>query len=283
MEARLLYAKLEKDFITKQMNDDWAQYMKEVADYLTENFKQRSMGLVCDFTTEINKVYTAVFPEEKVMEKILKEGKENAMLFVHHPEIWDIRKAPNVFQNIDKKYLEEFKKRKISIYNLHVPLDNYGKYSTSTTLAKKLGIEYEKSFAHYFGAMAGIIGNSPITSVEGLRIKLQQEIGHKASLYPYGKDEILNGKVAIVAGGGNELDVIKEIAQEGINTFITGITIKNAHSQKEHHFLEENKINMIGGTHYSTEKFACQEMVTYFQMLGLESEFIEGKAILEDL
>jgi len=38
--------------------------------------------------------------------------------------IWDIRKRP-VFKNMDKALLEAFKQRNISIYTLHVPLDDF--------------------------------------------------------------------------------------------------------------------------------------------------------------
>lgn len=72
--------------------------MGSVADFLTDNFKQRSMGLVCDFNAETNKIYTAVFPSNKVMKEVLDKNEENILLFVRHPAIWDIRKASEVFQ-----------------------------------------------------------------------------------------------------------------------------------------------------------------------------------------
>ena len=46
MKVTQLYQHLEKDFITPEMSDEWAQYMDSVADFLSENFKKRSMGLV---------------------------------------------------------------------------------------------------------------------------------------------------------------------------------------------------------------------------------------------
>jgi hypothetical protein len=39
----------------------------------------------------------------------------------------------------------------------------------------------------------------------------------------------------------------------------------------------------LGGTHYSTEKFACMAMTKYFEKLGLPSEFIEDAPGLADL
>jgi len=283
MEAIQLYQHLEKDFITPEMSDEWAQYMDSVADFLSENFRKRSMGLVCDFTTEINKVYTAVFPSRKVMQKILDDGIHDAMLFVHHPSIWDIRKAPEVFQQMDRNLLQQFKDRKISIYNLHVPLDNFGEYSTSVTLAKALNIKPEKSFASYFGALCGIFGKTNSATVQDLRKRFQEVIGHEVNLYNYGDNEIKNGIVAIIAGGGNDADMLKDIAKEEVNTFITGVTVKNEHSKKAHDFAEKYRINILGGTHYSTEKFACISMVDYFKKIGLPSEFIEDKPVMEDV
>ncbi len=283
MQSIHLYKQLEKDFITPEMSDDWAPHMDSVADFLSDNFKQQSMGLVCDFATELNKVYTAVFPSKEAMQKILDAGAEDAMLFVHHPSIWDIRKAPAVFQQMDRELLQQFKDKRISIYNLHVPLDNFSEYSTSVTLARALGIEPEKRFAPYFGALCGIFGKTTLATIQDLRDKFQNTVGHDVSLYNYGNNEIQDGLVAVIAGGGNDVAMLEEIAGAGINAFVTGITVKNEHSQKAHDFAEKHKINILGGTHYSTEKFACMALVKYFEQLGLPAEFIKNTPVLEDM
>lgn len=283
MKAIQLYQQLEKDFITSQMRDDWSQYMAAVADFLSDNFKNRSMGLVCDFTTEINKVYTAVFPSREVMQRILNDGTQDAMLFVHHPSTWDIRKAPEVFQQMDRELLQQFRSKRISIYNLHVPLDNFGEYSTSVTLARALGVKPERSFAAYFGAMCGVFGKTYAVTAQNLKKIFQEIVGHEVSLYNYGDNEIKDGVIAIIAGGGNDIDMLEEVVKAGVNTFVTGITVKNDHSQKAHDFAKKHKINILGGTHYSTERFACISMVDYFQKQGLVSEFIEDKPVIEDI
>jgi len=283
MRATKLYEGLEINFIKPGLTDDWVQYMDSIADFLTNNFKQRSMGLVCDFADEINKVYTAVFPSNKVMQEILDKGEENILLFVHHPAIWDIRKAPEVFQQMSKDLLAKFKEKKISTYNLHVPLDNFGEYSTSVSLANALEIKVEKPFGEYFGALCGIFGESPKAIVSNLKNRFEDVLGHKPSLYDYGNNEIINQKVAVVAGGGNNMEFLEKIAKEDINVLITGITARNSHSDEAHRFAEENKINILGGTHYSTEKFACMAMCDYFKKLSLPSEFIEDEPVFEDL
>ena len=283
MKATQLYKQLEKDFITPKMSDEWAQYMDSVTDFLSKNFKKRSMGLVCDFAREINKVYTAVFPSSKVMKEILAKKETDIMFFVHHPSIWNIRKAPEVFQQMDRKLLQQFKKRRISIYNLHVPLDNYGEYSTSVNLARVLGIKIKKPFAPYFGALCGVFGKTEFLTIQKLRRRLESVVGHKVSLYQNDIDEIKDKTVAVIAGGGNDINMLNEVAKEGVNTFVTGITILNDHSKAAHDYAKENKINILGGTHYSTEKFACIAMCDYFKKLRLPSEFIEDKPVLEDI
>lgn len=241
------------------------------------------MGLVCDFSGEIKKVYTAVFPSPKVMQRILDDGAREAVLFVHHPSIWDIRKAPDVFQQMDIPRLKLFKDRTIAIYNLHVPLDNYGEYSTSKTLAIALGITPEKPFAPYFGALAGLIGHPNHTTVQDIRNSFQTAVGHRVSCYQYGDNKIKNGKIAVVAGGGNSEEILKEVTAAGANTLITGITANNNHSKTAHEFAQLHRINILGGTHYSTEKFACIGMAEYFKKQGLLSEFIADQPVMEDI
>ncbi len=282
MKAVKLYQKLESDFITSELSDDWAPSIDTIADFVTSNFKRRSMGLVCDFAGEINHVFTAVFPTPEVLANILKSGANEALLFVHHPAIWDIRRAPKVFQQMDRRLLQKLKDRRISIYCLHVPLDNYGEYSTGVTLARTLGIRIDKPFAPYFGAQCGILGQTDMATVQDLKTKFRTAVGHEISLYAYGNDEILKGRVAVVAGGGLG-ETIEAVAKNKVNILVTGITAKNNHSRRAHEFAEENKINVLGGTHYSTEKFACMAMTNYFEKISLPSEFIKGQPIMEDL
>lgn len=282
MRAIDLYYKLEKDFITNEMNDTWAIFMTKLDCYLSKNFKKRSMGLVCDFTNEIEKVYCAVFPTKEVLKSIIDDGVKNSMLFLHHPSIWDIRGEKSFYQ-MDKELIEKFKENKISIYNLHVPLDNFGEYSTSKTLADILDIEIEKPFKNYCGALSGVIGKTTCKTMEELHNKFSKVLGHDTKLYLYGNNHIKDGRVAIVAGGGNSIETAKEMIENNVNILITGVSINNKKYSEVHEFEEKNHINILGGTHYSTEKFACQKMCIYFQNLGIPSCFIEGEPVYEDM
>ena len=213
--------------------------------YMTDSFKERSMGLVCDFTDKINTVYTAVFPSDRILNNIFADNPHDAMLFLHHlgcigeqqcvlcvatsPAIWDFRGSPQRWFQMDNKWVEKCK--------------------TATELS----------------------------------IVFSSTVGHKTKLYPYGDNDIIDGWVAVVAGGGNDMDVLPAVLEKEVYTLITGITVDNDKYAEVHQYEKDNRINVLGGTHYSTEKFACQRMCEYFSNFGLSAQFVEDTPIFEDL
>jgi hypothetical protein len=46
---------------------------------------------------------------------------------------------------------------------------------------------------------------------------------------------------------------------------------------------KRGRVNVMGATHYSTEKYACVAMVDYFHKLGLDAEFVAGPPCRADL
>jgi len=284
MRALELYKKLNSDFIKDGIKDvDWANRMPDLDKYLFSEFKQNGgMGLMCDFTDKIEKVYTTVFLSEKVLLNILNDNVTNAMLFSHHPTNWDL-KEHNGNYAAEEEYIKKLKERNISIYVLHHPLDNFGKYSTCGTLADNLKIKVEKPAFLYFGAMCGIIGTTHCNTISELHDHYSQVVGHKTSLYQYGDENITGERIAICPGGGNAMFVIDEVMQNNIKILITGVTIVNDYSRETHEFEKANRINVLGGTHYSTEKYAPMEMCKYFNELGLPSKFIDDEPDLIDL
>lgn len=283
MRVQELYTQLEKDFITPALSDDWAQYMTEISDFLAPQFVERSMGVVCDFATEITRVYTAVFPTAAVMRTILADGAHDALLFVHHPSIWDLRRAPQVFSQMDRDLLVAFKKQRIAIYNLHVPLDHESPYSTSITLAHALAIVPTQSFCMYHGGMAGVFGTASDTSLAQIHERFATAVGHKVSLYANGLSDIPGGVVAVVAGGGLEQAVLEDMVAHDVRVLVTGITAQTPYAAPMHAYAAQNGIALLGGTHYSTEKFACMAMVDYFMAHNIPSIFLAGEPLMEDL
>jgi putative NIF3 family GTP cyclohydrolase 1 type 2 len=178
--------------------------------------------------------------------------------------------------------LDKFKERNISIYCIHVPLDNYSEYSTGNSFAESLDLKVESKFGDYRGSKCGVICKTKFTSIEDLKNLIEKAVNHEAAIYRYGEDVITGSRVAIITGGGNDSKMLEEVKQNGVNTYITGVTNLKM-TEKAHQFAKENNINIIGATHYSTEKFACIKMVDFFKCVGLKSFYVEDNAVLEDM
>jgi len=284
MNAQELYKKLDTDFEIEKLKDDWDGI--DLGDFIYPLFLGKWMGLVLDNSQEIERVYTAVFPSDKVIKEILDSGEKNVLLFTHHPMVWDANLPGSPFTNIIQGLLVKMKDLNISLYNLHVPLDKNGEYSTTVGLARELNIPQEEEFCEYFGVRCGVIGKTRFETVGELAEKVEKAVGHQIRVFNYGTPEIKDQKVGLVAGGGNDPEMVKELVKLGINTYVTGVTKINesyAPSVEFHKVAKENGINVIGATHYSTEKFACMAMVSYFEKLGLPAKFISDEPGLADL
>ncbi|MHA1938623.1 MAG: Nif3-like dinuclear metal center hexameric protein, partial [Candidatus Thorarchaeota archaeon] len=182
--------------------------------------------------------------------------------------------------------LSELQEHRISYYAIHVPLDRNGPYSTTVSLAKTLSVEPERYFFEYFGAEVGVIGKTDRSTLSEFSTGVKTAVGHDVKVWRYGPEEITDSQVAVVAGGGNEPDIARDIADAGLNMYVTGVTKLVASYEPSiifHDICKENAINVVGATHYSTEKFACIALVDYFTKLGLASEFIEDTPSLDDL
>jgi putative NIF3 family GTP cyclohydrolase 1 type 2 len=190
------------------------------------------------------------------------------------------------FYDLPEDYLSKLKQQRISFYVLHAPLDKNGEYSTSVSLAKNLLLEIIDEFCEYDGVKCGVVCKTELKTATKLAEYVCSIVGHEVRLIKNGDDVIHDGRVAIAAGGGSVGFAAKELSERGINMYITGCTraVLSVESIVEfHRIIKESKINVIGATHYSTEKYACMAMVGYFEKLGIKAEFVEGRFYLEDL
>lgn len=284
MKAKMLYAKLDKDFSIESLKDDWS-FMR-FNEYISPLFKKRYMGIVLDNTEEVKKVYTATIPDTDILEKLIHTGETDILLFSHHAMGYDPTIKGFPFYNIPEDYLEKLKQQRISFYVLHAPLDKNGEYSTSVSLAKKLNLEIIDEFCEYEGVKCGVICKTGIKKATKLAEYICSMVGHEVKLIRSGDDVIHDSRVAIAAGGGSVGFAAKELSGLGINMYITGCTrlVPSVEPIMEfHRIISERKINVIGATHYTTEKYACIAMVRYFEKLGIPAEFLEGRYYLEDL
>jgi len=284
MNTKDLYEKIGRDFEIDKYKDDWS--FVEFNEFINPDFKERYIGVMLDNTAEIEKVYTSTFPDSAVLDNILSRNETDILFLSHHAMGYDPTLEGFPFYNIPAGYLKRLKERRISFYVLHIPLDKNGTYSTSVNLAKEMQLEITGEFCEYLGCNVGVICETSIAKLEDFALHVENVMGHEIKVRRYG-DEIIERKTVAVAAGGGCIDfVADELSSLGINTFLTGCTrpIPSFEPNMEfHRIAKENKINLVGATHYSTEKFACMAMIEYFAGLGIEAEFIEGTPCMEDL
>ena len=284
MNAKELYEKIGRYFETDKYTDDWS--FVEFNKFINPDFKERYIGVMLDNTAEIEKVYTSTFPDTAVLENILGRNETDILLLSHHAMGYDPTLEGFPFYNISVDYLNKLKERRISFYVMHIPLDKNGDYSTSVNLAKELQLPITGEFCEYLGCKLGVICETGCTKLTDFASHVENVMGHAIKVRRYG-DEIIERKTVAVAAGGGCIDfVADELAALGINTFLTGCTrpIPSFEPNMEfHRIAEQAGINLVGATHYSTEKFACMAMVKYFTELGIEADFVEGTPCMEDL
>jgi len=284
MKAQELYQKIGGDFEIDKFTDDWT--FVEFNEFINPDFKKRYIGVMLDNASEITKVYTSTFPDTAVLDNILGQNESDILLLCHHAMGYNPTLEGFPFYNIPAGYLKKLKEQRMSFYVLHIPLDSNGDYSTSVSLAKKLQLQITGEFCEYLGCKVGVICETDFTKLENFASHVENFIGHEIKIWRHGNDIVDRKTVAVAAGGGCIDFVADELVALGINTFLTGCTrpIPSFEPNMEfHRVAKENKINLMGATRYSTEKFACMAMVEYFTGFGIEAEFIEGSPCMEDL
>ncbi|MBW6462432.1 MAG: Nif3-like dinuclear metal center hexameric protein [DPANN group archaeon] len=285
MEKNKLLMILEKDFpIYKK--DIFRQIQpildKHFETYCTINYKNYFSGLMLDNTDKIEKIFCVVFPSEEIILKLAKQTNKNSLIFSHHPMDWN--QFGSGFVPISKRSYELLKTNKISLFVLHDVLDYHPKYAPSIQLLKHLNIKNSKRL-YINGEPLGVYFD---LNIERLNI-FEEELKRKLNLKKLQK-VIFNNKIkriCVVAGGGDNIEFISAANDVGCDTYITGIVYfrGNEYAKKNNPpFIakaKELKINLLGCSHYVTEKFSLLAMTDYFKSLDIKVDFIEDIKSIE--
>lgn len=266
MEAVKLYALLEEEFKPSEC---------------TEVFPK--IGLQYHHCDEVQRIYTANFASPEVFEQLIALDARECLLFTHHPAS-QRKLASDPPAVIPEQYLEEMAKRQISLFSYHIPLDRNGRWSPGNNLAKAIAAVPHGEFYFQNGVLMGALCDSGYTTVDQLTAALQTALNHEVKCYAYGEAALQNGRLAIMAGGAKNTEIYRELHEKGINAFITGVTnAENPWVADLHTQAKKYRINLIGGTHYSTEKFAPMAMCHYFSALGLPAQFLPETPQLSEM
>ncbi len=291
MELKKIVSKLDKEFKVEEVNDDWHWLFddlflnKSLASFRKPN---KNTGIMIKNSNEVNKIYTAFSPSRYVLEEIRMKGIVNCLLIVKHPFDWDGRRNGQGFIFFKDRDYQLMESMGISIYSLHTPLDknrNDKVVSTAYGFAKVIKLKVEEEFGideSNEGLKLGLIGKLPENNLSDLIKRLNKVLNYSVKVKKV-NDSV--GKVAIVTGGGFIPEVVEQAKEKGVNTYITGIITPNSseYDQKTYKdkFSKINKLglNIIGCSHYLTEKWAMLYSIPYFSEM-CDTEFIEDKEAL---
>jgi len=284
MKLDSLVRRIKKDWNVDKYPEDWSFVMEgdeKLEAKATPEFLKDHRGLIFNNSKEVNKIFLTCFPSNYVLREIAKKNKD-VLLISHHPFDWNGNEMGFIRYG-DKEY-RLMEDRGISVMFMHVPWDavrnDKDRVSTAWGSAKKLNMNVKGKFQEYHGATVSLYGTLPVKTMDNLEKYIKNRLGNKKlNVFRYGSEEV--GLVGFVPGGGNGPQEIEEAHEVGVNTYITGCTNKCKHPYsvaKSKEFLDlakEYKINVIGASHYLTEKWAMQQSVPYFRKFKMPVKFIE--------
>ena len=275
---------LDAEFALAECEEDLLEFAVTLENrpFLNEEFLFRKTGLLTRNTEKVDIVLPTVFITEEIVRQASKY--QNSLIFTHHH--FEYFESDKGLQPISGEYLEELKSHQISIYVAHAPLDTHHVFGTSRCLATLCGVRIEKLFFDYFGAPTGVIGTIDQVGyddfVQYVRARLERPF-----LTQEKHCETVR-RIAVVAGGGDIPELLREVYEENCDTLLTGtveqrwaLPAAQEGNLQFHDLNRKLRINLIGGTHYATERPAMRMICEYFCKLGIESRYIEDYSLLQ--
>jgi putative NIF3 family GTP cyclohydrolase 1 type 2 len=256
------------------------------AQILEPDFCARYNGLMLRAAETVEQVYCAAFPSPEIIEQVLERAPGNTLLFLHHPV--DMEVSGTGFLPIPPPALERMKARGISIYSCHAPMDCHDEIGTNASIVQAFHMQVERGFARYGHGFAGRIGAIAPVSLDELIDRGKAVFGVERAEIG-GARPISITRVAVVAGGGDDVEDMKEAEGFGAQAYITGEwttrTMPPGESEQrwaEAHraacraYAESSSMAMLGFSHAATEFLVMKgQMADYFRRRGLPVECLE--------
>jgi putative NIF3 family GTP cyclohydrolase 1 type 2 len=269
----------------------WVPRVYQAMDYdypqtLEPDFCVRFNGLMLRAAETVEEVYCAAFPSPEVIGRVLDSARGSALLFLHHPV--DMEVAGTGFLPIPPRILEQLKAEGISVYSCHAPMDCHDEIGTNASIVRAFQVQVEQSFAEYGGGFAGRVGAIAPSSVDEL-IATGQEVFGVERVEVGGAELAQITRVAIVAGGGDDVELMEEAEALGAEAYLTGewYTRTTPLEESERHWAETNRaacleyaessnMAMLGFSHAATEFLVMRsQMGDWFRGRGLHVACLE--------
>jgi putative NIF3 family GTP cyclohydrolase 1 type 2 len=249
-------------------------------------FNQKYNGLMLRSGEQVNHVYLASFPTSEILGRILGEGKGDSLLYIHHPIHLDA--GGEGFLPISPRHLQALKGQGTSVYACHAPMDCHTEVGTNASIVQALELTDVALFDEYGIGYAGRIGNIAPTHYSDFVTQVK-EIFQIDDPKLGGKTPDKVSRIAVVAGGADDIDIMKEAESLGAEVYLTGEWYSRLNStnpenmkwsddnRKEcQEYAENSSMAFIGVSHAASEYHVMKtQMKHYFQEHGLTVRCME--------
>lgn len=253
----------------------------------TEGFAATFNGLLLDPTpvggppATVERAYLMVFPEPALLDRVLDvERGRGAVVLTHH--VADATEAAG-FVAIPTGRLDELRAGRVALYVLHAPLDCHPEISTSGAIADGLGLRRVGTFAPYVngdaGVVAEVVGEPEPFGAFAERVRALCELPRLAAVQIRHMGRPVR-RVAIVAGGGDDVEMLTEAEALGADTYLTGTWWTPQPSEWADGSRERLRsalpglgMNLLGASHDASELVVLRDRVApLLAEWGLEVE-----------
>jgi len=185
------------------------------------------------------------------------------LMIVHHGLFWSTRQP---WTGKNHELLRLLIENNLAVYSSHLPLDAHPRLGNNARLCAALGLKRLKPFFFSHGRFIGFQARQQISRAD-LAGRLERATGAKPRVIPGGKG--VCKKIGVVTGGAG--GDVKQAADEGVDTFITG---EGPHWTCA--LAEELGINVLYGGHYATETFGVKALASHLsRKFKLPWEFLD--------
>jgi putative NIF3 family GTP cyclohydrolase 1 type 2 len=263
-------------------NDDWSPAFENVystpywRDYVEPGYEGKWNGLMVRGVDEVERVATCVFPSDSIIAGL----KPGTLLFSEHP--LDFADEPG-FLPLARESLAALKEQTCGFFHAHAPLDMHPEVSPSRLCAEGVGLD---ALEEYYPIADGLPGGAAIVGNSGLSLEAVAEafrvyLGPEIKVHVITRPRNEAGRVAVVAGGGADVDILQASIDRGCQTYVTGNAATNCRldwvQEKVRAFrqlADKADVALIDAMHYGMEKPPQLAMVSWFRRLGLPAEFV---------
>jgi dinuclear metal center YbgI/SA1388 family protein len=219
-------------------------------------------GLHIENSGRVTRIGAAVDVSTRVLSQAAKKNID--LLIVHHGLFWP---GLQPVRSGLRRQLQLAFANDIALYSAHLPLDVHPKVGNNAQLVAALRLKAPQPFLQEKGRPVGLKARASIPCGELVR-RLRKALNNgPVKSFDFGPKQ--THVIGVVTGGAGP--EIYRVAQEGIDTFITGEAPHWAAVA-----AEEVGVNLLLGGHYATEVFGVKSLASHLsKRFRIPWEFID--------